>query len=75
MVVYNFKKIETVPTASVRLVGCTSEKPEMALLGKFRKDLWDDDNVQTPLVLNVKNKERGPGQLQANMEKYAALSQ
>lgn len=47
----------------VRLVGCTSEKPEMVLLGKLRKDLWDDDNVQKPLPLNVKEKERGPQQM------------
>ena len=48
----------------IRLVGCQSEKPEMALTGKYRKDLWDDDNVQKPLQLNVKEKERGALQAQ-----------
>ena len=47
----------------VRIVGCKSEKPEMVLMGKLRKDLWDDDNIQTPLPLNVK-KERGELQQQ-----------
>ena len=43
---------------SVRVAGCTREKPDMKLLGKMRKDLWDDDNIIKPLPLNVK-KERG----------------
>lgn len=39
---------------SVRVVGCTCEKPGMVLTGKLKKDLWDDDNIQTPLPLNMK---------------------
>lgn len=50
---------------SVKVVGCTREKPEMKLLGKMRKDLWDDDNVIKPLPLNVK-KERGLREAQLN---------
>lgn len=56
---------------SVRVVGCTSEKPEMKLLGKLRKDLWDEDNKVEPLPLNVK-KERGLQQQQENIAKMAA---
>ncbi len=56
---------------SVRVVGCTREKPEMKLLGKLKKDLWDDDNKVEPLPLNVK-KERGLQQQQENIAKMAA---
>ena len=55
--------LRTLRAQRVRIVGCKSEKPEMVLMGKLRKDLWDDDNVQTPLPLNVK-KERGELQQQ-----------
>jgi len=56
---------------SVRIVGCVSERPEMKLLGKLRKDLWDDDNIQTPLPLNYK-KERGP--LQMHLQEIAVAA-
>jgi len=39
---------------SVRIVGSETEKPAMQLLGKLKKDLWDDENVIAPLPLNVK---------------------
>mmetsp|Transcript_15913 Transcript_15913/g.43172 ORF Transcript_15913/g.43172 Transcript_15913/m.43172 type:complete len:184 (-) Transcript_15913:417-968(-) len=39
---------------AVRLVGNETEKPAMKLLGKLRKDLWDDENVIAPMALNVK---------------------
>ena len=57
----------------VRIVGCKSEKPDLVLTGKLRKDLWDDDNIQTPLALNVKGgKERGAAALAKNMAQIAA---
>ena len=56
---------------SVRIIGCTSEKPEMLLLGKLQKDLWDEDNRIEPLPLNAK-KERGMLQQQQNIAKMAA---
>mmetsp|Transcript_27479 Transcript_27479/g.69945 ORF Transcript_27479/g.69945 Transcript_27479/m.69945 type:complete len:261 (-) Transcript_27479:377-1159(-) len=56
---------------SVRLVGCSSEKPEMKLLGKLRKDLWDEDNKVEPLALNVK-REPTILQQQENIAKMAA---
>lgn len=31
----------------VRIVGSKTERPEMRLEGKTKKDLWDDDNVRT----------------------------
>ena len=61
---------------SVRIVGCKKEKPEMHLNGKLRKDLWDDDNIQTPLALNVREgKERGAlQQQQAEIAVAASLN-
>lgn len=60
----------------VRIVGCKSEKPDMVLTGKFRKDLWDEDNIQTPLALNVKGgKDRGPQQQNEAMAMVAASLQ
>ena len=56
----------------VRIVGCKSQLPDMKLTGKFLKDLWDEDNVQKPLALNVKEKERGPEQAQAREAQVAA---
>ena len=44
----------------------------MALPGKLRKDLWDDDNIQKPLPLNVKEKPRGPSQMAAAEAQVAA---
>ena len=41
----------------MRIVGCKSEKPEMVLTGKLRKDLWDDENVQL-LADELKDKKR-----------------
>jgi len=45
-----------VPQQSVRVVGCTCEKPGMELNGKRIKDLWDDENVQ---LLADELKEKG----------------
>jgi len=55
---------------SVRVIGCTMEKPEMKLLGKLKKDLWDEDNKVEPLPLNMK-KERGLQQQAENIAKEA----
>ncbi|KAL1496561.1 hypothetical protein AB1Y20_014167 [Prymnesium parvum] len=41
---------------SVRVLGFEVEKSSMKLLGKSKKDLWDDDNVIEPLTLNANNK-------------------
>jgi len=54
----------------IRVVGCTMEKPEMKLLGKLKKDLWDEDNKVEPLPLNMK-KERGMLQQQQNIANMA----
>lgn len=59
---------------SVRVVGCKKEKPGMLLMGKFRKDLWDDENVQKPLPLNTK-KEHGALQAQNDEIKIASTLQ
>ena len=59
-------------TQRVRVVGCKSEKPDMVLTGKFRKDLWDDDNIIKPLTLNSSNKERGMLQQKQNEIAVAA---
>ena len=58
----------------MRVVACKKEKPDNVLLGKFRKDLWDDENVQTPLALNSK-KEHGALQAQLDQIKIASTLQ
>ena len=56
---------------SVRVVACTKELPEMKLLGKLKKDLWDEDNKVEPLALNVKKVEPTLLQAQQNEAKVA----
>jgi len=55
-----------VPQQSVRVVGCTCEKPGMELNGKRIKDLWDDENVQL-LADELKEKRESVEEQQAKV--------